>query len=289
MREIRFGPAGSSDSFTEMGYKHTSQMPEYLENFGLNAFEYQCGRGVNIKQDKATELGRLFWDKGIEPSIHAPYYISMASPDEEKRENSIRYVVQSARAVDWMGGDRIVVHVGTCGKMPRRDAMELALSTLSKTLHVLDEEGLSHIRVCPETMGKINQLGSLEEVIEYCQLDERLLPCIDFGHLNARTHGGLMDFESVKRVFEEIENGLGLSRLREFHSHFSKIEYTEGGEKRHLTFEDTVYGPNFEPVAEMIVRKGCRPTVICESAGTQAEDALCMKNIYEAALSKEVK
>lgn len=287
MRETRFGPAGSAVSFSEMGYKRSSQMPEYLEKFGLNAFEYQCGRGVSIKQETAEELGRLFRDKGIEPSLHAPYYISMASPEEQKRENSINYVLQSARAVDWMGGDRIVVHVGTCGKMPRRDAMELALATLSRTLDALDAEGLSHIRICPETMGKINQLGSLSEVMEYCALDERLLPCIDFGHLNARTHGGLMTFESVRQVFEEMENSLGVSRLREFHSHFSKIEYTEGGEKRHLTFEDTVYGPNFEPVAEMIVRKGCHPTVICESAGTQTEDALCMKKMYESALKEE--
>lgn len=286
MREIRFGPAGSSDSFFEMGYKHTAQMPEYLEKFGLNAFEYQCGRGVNVKQETAESFGTLCREKGIEPSLHAPYYISMASPEEQKRENSINYVLQSARAIDWMGGDRIVVHVGTCSKMERQSAMTLALETLKKTLRALDDEGLSHIRVCPEVMGKINQLGSLEETIEFCRLDERLLPCIDFGHLNARTHGWLMEKGSVEKVFEELENGIGISRLREFHSHFSKIEYTTGGEKRHLTFEDTVYGPNFEPIAEMIVKKNCRPTVICESAGTQAEDAQTMMNIYKSLLNK---
>ena len=135
-------------------------------------------------------------------------------------------------------------------------------------------------------MGKLNQLGTLEEVLELCLLDERLIPCIDFGHLNARTFGALNSFEGIRQVFETMENVLGLDRMRQFHAHFSKIEYTEkGGEKCHLTFADTVYGPQFEPVAEMIVRKNASPTIICESAGTQAEDAATMKKMYAQALS----
>ena len=134
-------------------------------------------------------------------------------------------------------------------------------------------------------MGKINQLGTLYEVLELCRLDERLIPCIDFGHLNARSLGGLKQFEDYKKIFIEIENALGLERLRQYHAHFSKIEYTTGGEKRHLTFEDTVFGPNFEPVLELTVQKGCSPTIICESAGTQAEDAKTMKNYYDALLA----
>ena len=122
---------------------------------------------------------------------------------------------------------------------------------------------------------------TLEEVLELCLIDERLIPCIDFGHLNARTFGKLNSFEAVKEVFDKMEDKLGTSRMRQFHSHFSKIEYTlKGGEKCHLTFADTIYGPQFEPVAEMIVRKNASPTIICESAGTQAEDALTMKQIY---------
>ena len=92
--------------------------------------------------------------------------------------------------------------------------------------------------------------------------------------------------EGIRQVFETMENVLGLDRMRQFHAHFSKIEYTEkGGEKCHLTFADTVYGPQFEPVAEMIVRKNASPTIICESAGTQAEDAATMKRMYAQALA----
>ncbi len=276
----KFGPAGNSDSFTKMGYKSSLQVPEYIVKMGLDAFEYQCGRGVNIGQEKATELGKISREKGIALSLHAPYYISMSSVEEEKRLNSINYILQSARAVNAMGGERIIVHTGSCGKISRTEALELAVDTMKKAIKALDDEGLSNIRICPETMGKVNQLGTLDEVLTLCQLDERLIPCIDFGHLNARDRGILKTYEDFEEIFNKIEDELGNSRLKEFHSHFSKIEYSAGGEVRHLTFSDEIYGPNFEPVMELTYKKQCSPTFICESAGTQAEDAKMMKDYY---------
>lgn len=276
----KFGPAGNSISFTKMGYKHSLQVPEYLEKMGLNAFEYQCGRGVNIGLDKATALGEKAREKGITLSLHAPYYISMSSVEEEKRLNSINYILSSARAVNAMGGNRIVVHTGSCGKITREYALELAIDTMKKALDALDNENLGHIHICPETMGKVNQLGTLDEVMALCTIDERLIPCIDFGHLNARDLGCFKTISDYETVFKKIENRLGNDRLKTFHSHFSKIEYTTGGEKKHLTFADTVYGPDFEPVMELTAKYGCSPTFICESDGTQAEDAAAMRKYY---------
>lgn len=276
----KFGPAGNSESFSAMGYKSSLQVPQYIEQMGLDVFEYQCGRGVNIGAEKAAQLGVLAKEKGIGLSLHAPYYISMSSVEEEKRLNSIRYILESARAVKAMGGNRIVVHTGSCGKISREQALQLAVDTMRLAIAALDSEGLDDIRICPETMGKINQLGTLEEVLTLCELDERLLPCIDFGHLNARTLGGLKTEADFAAIFDAIENRLGVARLREFHSHFSKIEYTTGGEKRHLTFSDTVFGPDYEPVMELVAQKNLSPVFICESAGTQAEDAKTMKDYY---------
>lgn len=276
----KFGPAGNSESFSAMGYKSSLQVPQYIEQMGLDVFEYQCGRGVNIGAEKAAQLGALAKEKGIGLSLHAPYYISMSSVEEEKRLNSIRYILESARAVKAMGGNRIVVHTGSCGKISREQALQLAVDTMRLAIAALDSEGLDDIRICPETMGKINQLGTLEEVLTLCELDERLLPCIDFGHLNARTLGGLKTEADFTAIFDAMENRLGVARLREFHSHFSKIEYTTGGEKRHLTFSDTVFGPDYEPVMELVARKNLSPVFICESAGTQAEDAKTMKDYY---------
>ena len=243
----KFGPAGNSESFKTMGYKHSLQVPEYIVKKGLDAFEYQCGRGVNIGEEKARDLGKIASEKGVALSLHAPYYISMSSVEEEKRLNSIRYILDSARAVNFMGGTRIVVHTGSCSKISREAALSLAIDTMKLAIKTLDDEGLSGVRICPETMGKINQLGTLEEVIALCKLDERLLPCIDFGHLNARTLGGSNSKEAYEKILDTIEHELGQARLKEFHSHFSKIEYSQGGEKKHLTFVDRVYGPDFEP------------------------------------------
>lgn len=284
MELVRFGPAGTSESFAQMGYKKTVQVPEYLEKFGLNAFEYQCGRGVRVNEKTMAELGRLAREKDIQLSLHAPYYISLSGVKQEARDNSIQYILQSAEASRMMGGRRIIVHSGSCSSMTREAALELAKDTLRRAQEELDRQGYGDMILCPETMGKINQLGTLDEVMELCQVDERMVPCIDFGHLNARTLGSLRSYEDFKAIFDTMENRLGVERMRSFHAHFSKIEYTEnGGEKRHLTFEDTQFGPDFAPVAQLIGERQCHPVIICESAGTQAEDAREMMEQYRAA------
>ncbi len=279
-----FGPAGTSDSFSKMGYKNSLHVPEYVVKMGLDCFEYQCGRGVNIGKEKAETLGKIAAEHNIKMSLHAPYYISMSSVEEEKRLNSVNYILQSAAAVKAMGGNRIVVHTGSCGKISREQALSLACDTMRLAVEALDREGFSDIHICPETMGKVNQLGTLSEVLELCKIDERLIPCIDFGHLNARDLGILKTKEDFEKIFIEIKDKLGEQRLKSFHSHFSKIEYTTGGEKRHLTFEDTVFGPSFEPMLDLVCKYDCSPVFICESAGTQAEDAKQMKDYYLSVL-----
>ena len=277
MAEARFGPAGSCERSAAEKIKSTEKLIEWLAAQGLNAFEYQCGRGVMVKEPKARLFRKKAEECGVKLSIHAPYFISLASAEEEKRLNSIQYIFQSAQAADWMGADRIVVHPGGLGKRSREEATALAKVTLAAAQQYLDENGLEHIHICPEVMGKINQLGDLSEVLDFCTLDERMLPCVDFGHLNSRLQGSM----SYAAALDEIENKLGVDRLKHMHIHFSKIEYTSGGEKRHLTFADEVYGPAFEPLIEEIVRRGMTPTVICESSGTQTDDAMTMMAYYK--------
>ena len=88
---------------------------------------------------------------------------------------------------------------------------------------------------------------------------------------------------NVVRMLDRMAETLGEDRAAKHHAHFSKIEYSKGGEVKHLTFEDTEYGPEFSHLAEELVHRGWNPRIICESAGTQAEDALEMKRIYQAA------
>lgn len=278
-----FGPAGNSDSFYDEGHKATSEAFAWLAGRGLDVYEYQCGHGARTREDTARALGEEARAQGIGVSLHAPYYISLASKDEEKRCNSLTYILQSARIVDWMGGDRIVVHPGGLGGLPRPQAAALAADTLRRAQALLDSEGLSHVHICPETMGKINQLGDFEEILGFCGVDERFLPCLDFGHLNSRTLGGVNSRDAFAALLDAMENRLGRERASRFHAHFSKIEYAAGGEKRHLTFADETYGPEPGPLLELLAERGLSPVVICESCGTQAEDAAAMKALYRQA------
>ncbi|MCL1823231.1 MAG: TIM barrel protein [Oscillospiraceae bacterium] len=278
---ISFGPGGNSDSFTNAKKRFPEDLPEYLRGFGLNAYEIECGRGVNISAKMYAFLPELATENNIEVTLHTPYYISLSSEQEEIRQKSANYILQSAEAAMKLGARKIVVHSGSCAKMSREEALALAKETLKKSRKLLIENNLSGIIICPETMGKINQLGTLEEVIELCKVDESFLPCVDFGHLNARSHGGIKTKSDYRRIFDTLEDELGFKRAQNLHIHFSKIQYTEGGEKTHLTFTDTEYGPDYEPLMEVIAEQDYQPSIICESDGTQAEDAQAMKEYYK--------
>lgn len=280
---ISFGPGGNSASFGKM--KFPEDLPEYLKKLGLNGYEIECGRGVRIAEKTYRLLPDIIKKNNIRLSLHTPYFISLSSEKEETRLNSLTYIKDSALAAHKLGAKKIVIHSGSCAKITREQALELAKDTLSRAQKMLDAEGLSDIILCPETMGKINQLGTLSEVMELCGVDERFLPCVDFGHLNARTLGGIKTKEDYARLLDEIENKLGHERLKNFHVHFSKIMYTAGGEKEHLTFEDKQYGPQYEPLMELFAKRGLEPSVICESAGTQAEDAAEMCKYYKSLCS----
>ena len=279
---ITFGPGGNSESFGKR--KFPEQLPEYLASMGLNGYEIECGRGVRIAEKTYNLLPHIAKENNIYVTLHTPYFISLSCENEETRLKSVNYIEESAVAAHKLGVRKIVVHSGSCAKMPRETALRLAKDTLKKVQARLDELGLSEIIICPETMGKINQLGTLSEVMELCGVDERFLPCVDFGHLNARTLGGIKGSDDYSAILDEIENKLGFERLKNFHVHFSKIQYTAGGEKCHLTFADSEYGPDFEPLMELFAKRGLEPSVICESAGTQAEDAAMMKKAYEGYL-----
>ena len=282
MNFATFGPGGNGEWFAAEGNKSTLQAPGWLKSKGLDAFEYEAGNGIAAGEATLRAIGNKAREHGILMSLHTPYFISLSGVDPEKRMKSLEYIQKSLWAAELLGADTIVIHSGSAAKISREEAMALSCDTLA---HVADAVGNTPIRLGIETMGKVNQLGTLAEVIEQCKVAPIYAPVVDFGHLNARNIGGAFeDVDSYRRVFNEIGEKLGDRFAKELHCHFSKIEYTGAGEKRHLTFADDVYGPVFEPLAEAIVREGVAPRIICESAGTQAEDALYMKNAYLSAM-----
>ena len=279
---IKFGPSGTSESFYAQGLSHTEQSAEFVKDLGLDCFEYSFGRGVRMTDAKALSIGKAFREQGVEVSVHAPYYINFANPAEENAEKSYNYVLESARVLKLMGGKRCVFHSATQGKMQRDEAVSLTEERLKILRDKIYEAGLQDVYYCPETMGKIAQIGTLEEIVRFCKIDEIYLPAVDFGHLNAREQGSLRTQEDYEKRLSYMIDQLGYERVKHFHVHFSKIQYSDKGEVRHLTFEDEVYGPDFEPLAAALKKLKLEPYIVSESAGTQAEDALAMKRMYEA-------
>ncbi|MBO5010808.1 MAG: TIM barrel protein [Clostridia bacterium] len=273
-----FGPGGNSDAFRLAGFKSTIDAPAFVKNIGLDAYEYEAGNGLSASPAMLSAVGKAAKEAGVKMSFHTPYFISLSGIVEEKRLNSIRYIRESLDAAHLLGADTIVIHSGSAAKITRDEAMRLAADTLVRTLSEVETYG---IKLGLETMGKKNQLGTLDEVLELCRIDSSFVPVVDFGHLNARDLGGVfVSADDYLRVFDKIDRALGADVAENLHCHFSKIEWTAQGEKRHLTFEDYEYGPDFEPLVDAIVKNNLSPTIICESAGSQSDDALMMKKYY---------
>ncbi len=278
MNKAFFGPGGNSDAFRLAGYKSTFYAPAWLSGIGLDAYEYEAGNGLAAGADMLRAIGNEARIHNIRMSYHTPYFISLSGVVTETRLKSIGYIRESIDAAHILGAKTIVVHCGSCAKISRDEAMRLAADTLIRVLHEVPTRG---IKIGLETMGKKNQLGTLDEVLELCRIDSTFVPVVDFGHLNARECGGVFNTaDDYISVFSKIERAMGSDVASNLHCHFSKIEWTDKGEKRHLTFEDNTYGPDYKPFIEAIKTGGYTPTVICESAGTQSDDALTMKKYY---------
>jgi deoxyribonuclease IV len=277
---IRFGPSGNSKSFYDAGYTSTTQAPLWLYEMGLDAFEYSFGKGVRITEPSAAGIGKAMAEYGLALSIHAPYYINLGTAEAEKAANNLRYIIQTAQAASWMGAGRVILHPGSCTGQERDAVIRTVHGRVREMLTLLSDEGFGALTICPETMGKGSQIGSLDEIMRICEIDAALVPCIDFGHLHARGLGALNTEEDFSDVLDTIERELGKERLDKIHIHFSRIEFTGAGEKKHWDLKDVQYGPEFSLLARQLKSRQMSPIVISESQNDMAEDALAMKKIY---------
>ncbi len=274
-----FGPGGNSDGFKKAGYRSSLDAPRFVRECGLDTYEYEAGQGIAGSPEMLAALGQNAALLGVKVSFHTPYFISLSSVDPEKRMKSVGYLYESAVACSLLGAETMVVHTGSAAKISRETAMEYAAETLRMADQMLFENGFT-VKLGLETMGKQNQLGTLEEVLTLCKISPRFFPVVDFGHINAREQGILKTEDDFKYIFDRIAAEHSPEAAEHLHCHFSRIEYTEKGEKRHLTFADETFGPDHRPLLRAIKDLGVAPTLISESAGTQSEDALTMKEYY---------
>ncbi len=275
---IKFGSSGFCYGFMKK-HKSSSEMPTWLKRHKLSCHEMSFTNGVRITNETCEKFGKLFKKANIELSVHAPYFINFASPNPIAIEKSNMYIIASLQKMKYLGAKKLVFHVGTLLGKPRDEAFSRTYENIKNLLSILDEYDFGEYYLCPETMGKHGQIGTIEEIAKICALDERLMPTIDFGHINAFGGGCLKSEEDYENVFETLKKYLG-DRFNKIHIHFSKIQYGAKGEIRHLTFKDNIYGPEFEPLAKVLKKYNVEACVISESSGTQTKDAVAMQKIY---------
>lgn len=285
----RFGPAGVPPIFRLMGAK-TTDVPKLLHEEGLDAFEYQgsrWGSKPQIKQEDAKKLGEEARKNDVKLSMHGSYFINL-SGKREVVEASKRRLIACATGADWMGAYVVVFHTGFYGKFEKDYAFKTCLNAIKEVNYEMKSLGLK-VKLGPETMGRKFQVGSLDEILTINQEVEGIQLVIDWGHLHAIHLGALKKVEDFRAIAERVEQELGTEALRNIHCHFSKIEFSGQGEKRHHTLDEERYGPEFRMLAEVIVDFGMHPTIICESPVLDVDARRMQATLKEVWASKHPK
>lgn len=282
VQTVRFGPAGNDKLFYDQGYKSSIQAPKWLrEEMRLSAFEISCGRGIRMSTETAHKLRDEAKKYDIELSVHAPYFINLANPDA--LDKNYNYIESSIKLVNEMGGTRIVVHPASQGKLERDVALENTEDSLRTIIARLDASGISNWLICLETMGKYRTIGDYKEVAELCKIDDRLIPTVDFGHLNCLLQGEMKHNENkIPEIMNYLEEHIGIEKLKMLHIHWSAVEYSDKGEVRHTTLDDEKWNFSFLPLARVIKEKGLSPIIICESSEIMAQDAKRLNEIFDS-------
>lgn len=275
----RFGPAGVPPSFKIMKVS-LSDVPRLLREEGLDAFEYQAvrwGEKPQIRREEAEKLGLKSRENDVLISIHGSYFINLCG-DKQTVEASKNRLIACAVSAQWMEAKPLVFHVGYYGKRTPKQVFEACKEAIKDVVERLKSLGLESINLGPETMGKPSQFGSLDEILALCEQLEQIQPVIDWAHLHARDLGRFKTADDFREVLVEIENRLGTSAVKNMHCHFTKIEFTEKGEKRHHVLDEKNYGPNFEFLADVIAEFKLNPVIISESPILDI-DAIKMRDI----------
>ena len=268
----------------------TVDTPKLLHEEGLDAFEYQASRWgpkPQIKQEDAERLGEESIKNDVKLSMHGSYFVNL-SGKKEVVEASKRRLIACATAADWMGAYVVVFHTGFYGKFEKDYAFKTCLTALKEVSAEMKSLGLK-VKLGPETMGRKFQVGTLEEILKINQEVEGTQLVIDWGHLHALHQGTLKKVEDFRVIAEKVEQTLGTEALRSMHCHFSKIEFSSQGEKRHHTLDEERYGPEFRMLAEVIIDFGLHPTMICESPILDIDARKMQATLKEVSESKKQK
>jgi deoxyribonuclease IV len=245
-----------------------------VHELGLGAMELEFVHSVNLKPEKARLVGEAAKKSGVKLSCHAPYYVNLLSAEKKKREASKQRILKACESLQAAGGGCCVFHPAFYGGRDSRQALEECSEELADLSSRAKKFG--NVLLAPETTGKKSQFGSLDELLE--GVGGNTWFCVDFAHLHARENGALKEKKDFDAVLQKIAGALGKKALKKLHCHFSGIEFTEKGERRHLPVSSE--SPDFSLLAESLNEFGAGGTVICESPLVE-KDALKLKKEWE--------
>ena len=276
----RFGPAGVPPIFRVLRAQ-LHDVPGLLREENLDAFEYQAvrwGPKPQMQQKHAESLGAEARKNDVRLSLHGSYYVNLCGK-KEVVEASKKRLIACATAANWMGAYVVVFHTGFYGRLEKSHAFRTCVDALKDIVATMRGLGIRNVKLGPETMGKVSQVGSLDEILTICEEVEQTQLVIDWGHLHARHQGRFRKTADLRAVAETVERRLGTEAARTIHCHFSKIEFTDKGERRHHVLDEARYGPDFEMLAEVMAEFKMRPVIICETPLLDV-DAMKMRDTY---------
>jgi deoxyribonuclease-4 len=262
-------------------------VPKLLREENLDAFEYQAvkwDQKPQMTQEDAESLGAEAKKRDVLVSMHGSYYLNLCGK-KEVVEASKKRLVACATAADWMGAYVVVFHTGFYGRLEKSYALKTCIKALNEVVATMKSLGIRNVRLGPETMGRVFQIGSLKEILAICEEVEQTKLVIDWSHMHARRKGRFRKIADFRDVVEEVERRLGTTAARSMHCHFSKIEYTDKGEKRHHVLDEANYGPDFEMLAEVMVEFKMQPVIVCETPLLDI-DAIKMRDTYMKVLER---
>jgi len=283
----RFGPAGMPLGFKVLK-RTVDEMPMYLRAKGLDAFEYQMvrwGPVPQIRREMAERLGKNAVENDVWLTAHGSYFVNLTSGQREVLEASKKRLLACVAGADWMGAHIVVFHPGSYAGRPPREVFRTCEKAMMEVVESMRSLGITGVHLAPETMGKGSQFGSLDEVLMLCERVELTEPNVDWAHLHARDRGCFKTVDDMRKVMDEIERRLGTEALKNLHCHFSCIEFTDKGERRHHNLDSVEYGPEFRFLARLVAERSLKPVITCETPNLDL-DAQKLRDMVMGELKK---
>jgi deoxyribonuclease-4 len=265
---IRVGPAGYPE-----GSKGPRDAVERAAGRGFSALEVQFVRQAQMSEEKAQEAGARAKQLDVLLSAHAPYYINFNSADRETVEKSHDWVMRTARIAHRLGAVIIVVHAAAYAGRSAEEATAAVVAGVQRCRSAMDEEGVGDVLLGLETMGKRGSWGTVQEIGEVMRKVRGVVPVVDFAHLHARSGGGLRTAEDFSAVLDEVA-AIHRGRL---HCHYSCVEFTEAGERRHLPLSKKQ--PDFALLANALEGRKMELTIISETPDPEEGATLMMGHL----------